>query len=83
MRNSGIMFGTKDQANGRVFLSIGPMFSSIVQIEIHLPGVGMSELSEFQFDDNEASEFSMEEEQIDSIPFGAYPFQFSRGQANG
>jgi hypothetical protein len=30
------MLGTKDQADRRVFVCVGPMLSGIVEIEVHL-----------------------------------------------
>jgi hypothetical protein len=45
------------------------MLSGIVEVKIHLPGVGVSELPNFYFDEYEASQPSMEEEEIHAIPF--------------
>ena len=48
------------------------MLAHVIQIKVHLPSVGVSELSKFQVNDDEAAEFAMEEQQIDSIPFVAH-----------
>ena len=47
------------------------MFASVVEIEVHLAGVGVGELAALEIDDDKATEFAMKEEQIDAIPFVA------------
>ena|ERR1035438_3016 len=47
------------------------MLASIVQIEIHLSGVGVGKLADLQVDDNQAAQSPMEEKQVDAIPFCA------------
>ena len=34
--DSGVVFGTEDQADRRVFVRICPMLAGVVQVEIHL-----------------------------------------------
>lgn len=41
------------------------MLTSIVQIEMHLAGIGIAELSDLQIDDEERAKPPMEENEID------------------
>jgi hypothetical protein len=47
------------------------VLACIVQIEIHLAGIAVCELSEI--DHHQASQTVMAKQQVDSIPFGADP----------
>ena len=47
------------------------MLACVIQVHVHLAGVGMRELSALEIDHNEAAELAMEKEQIDPIPFVA------------
>jgi len=48
------------------------MLAGVVQVGIHLSCVGASEFAKFQFDNDQASKPSMEEEHIDPIPLCAH-----------
>jgi hypothetical protein len=48
------------------------MFTRVVEIQFHLAGIGMSEFSEFQVHNDEATKPTVEENQINPIPFGSY-----------
>ena len=48
------------------------MLAGVVQVEIHLSCIGVSEFTKFQLDNDQASKPSMEEEQIDPIPLCAH-----------
>ena len=50
-------------------MRVRPLLAGIVQIQIHLTGVGVRELAELQIYYNETLKPAMEEDQIDSIPF--------------
>src|SRR5580692_6991959 len=41
-----------------------PMFTRVVEIQVHLAGIGMREFAEFQVHNDEASKQAMEENQI-------------------
>ena len=45
------------------------MLSGVIEVEVHLPGIGMSEFAELQVDHHQTPQLAMEEEQIDAIPF--------------
>ena len=45
------------------------MLPRIVEIEVHLSRVGMSESADLQVDDHKTSQKSVKEQEIDSIPF--------------
>jgi hypothetical protein len=66
--DSGVVFGTEDQADRRVFVRICPMLAGVVQEEIHLSCIGVSEFAKFQLDNDQAAKLSMKEDQIDPIP---------------
>ena len=50
---------------------VGPVFAGVVEVEVHLAGVGVGELAELQVDDDQAAELAVEEEEVDAIPFVA------------
>jgi hypothetical protein len=52
------------------------MLAGVVQVEIHLSRIGVSKFTKFQLDNDQASKPSMEEEQIDPIPFCAHSQPF-------
>jgi hypothetical protein len=47
------------------------MFTRVVQIEMHLPCIGMGKLADFQIHDDETAQTAVKEYQIDSIPLAA------------
>ena len=47
------------------------MLARVVQIQVHLAGIGVREFTEFQIHDDEARRPAVEENQIDPIPFGS------------
>ena len=40
-----ILFGAQDKADGRVLASKRPVLARVVQVQVHLPGVGVGELA--------------------------------------
>jgi hypothetical protein len=67
-----VLFGTENEADRRILIRQGPMFASIVQVEIHLSGIGVRELADLQIDNNETAQTPIEEQQVDAVPFRAY-----------
>ena len=49
------------------------MLACVVEVEVHLPRIGMRELAELEVDDDEAAESPVEEEQVDPIPLVSDP----------
>ena len=45
------------------------MLTRVVQIQVHLAGIGVCEFAELQIHDDEAFEPAVEEDQINPIPF--------------
>ena len=45
------------------------MLAGIIQIKVHLAGIGVREFSGFEIDEHEALQPPMKEHQIDTIPF--------------
>ena len=62
MSHSIILLGTKDEANRRIFIRVGPMLACIIQIQIHLSGIRMRKFANFQIDDDKAAQSPMKEE---------------------
>jgi len=50
---------------------VDPAFPCIVQVEVHLSGVGMGELADLQVDDHQTSQATMEKDEVHPIPFVA------------
>ena len=61
-------FGAQDQADRRILAGLHPVLARVVQIEVHLSGVGVAELADLEVDDDEALQTPMEEQQVDAEP---------------
>ena len=68
-----VFLGAENEADGRIFLRARPMFARIIEIHVHLAGIGVGEPAALEIDDDEAAELAMKEQQIDAIPFVADP----------
>ncbi len=66
-----ILFGTQDQTDWGILIVVRPVLGNVVQIHVHLAGIGVRELIQFQVDYDQASQTPMEKQQIDSIPLVA------------
>lgn len=71
MGNGVIPLRAKNHPHRRILPLMNPMLFSVVEIDVHLPGVGMSEAAQFQVDHDEAAELAVEKEQVDTIPLVA------------
>src|SRR5690606_20797481 len=66
----GFIFpGAENQSDRWVFTFMDPMFPRIVEVEVHLARVRMSELADLQVNDHQTTQPSMEEEKVHAIPF--------------
>src|ERR1017187_3694967 len=76
MSDSRVSFRAQYQSHRRVLVRMGPMLARVVQIQVHLTGIGVCELTEFQIHDYESPKAAVEENQINPVPFGsdAQPF---------
>ena len=54
--DSVILGGAEDQPDGRILVGQGPMLARIVEVEVHLSGIGMRERAELQLDHHEATQ---------------------------
>jgi hypothetical protein len=52
------------------------VFPRIVEVEVHLTGVGMGELPPLEIDQHQAPQRPVKQDQIDAIPFGSDPNAF-------
>ena len=50
---------------------MGPVLAGVVQIQVHLARVRVCEFTEFQIHNNESPKPAVEENQINTIPFGS------------
>src|SRR2546423_1615941 len=73
MSDGSVVLRAENQPNGGVLVWVRPMFAGIVQIKVHLPGIGVSEFSKLQLYDDKSFESPMKEKQIDPIPFRSDP----------
>ena len=76
MSDSRVSFRAQYQPHRRVLVRMGPVLARVVQIQVHLAGIGVCELTEFQVHDHQGPKAAMEKNQVDPIPFGsdAQPF---------
>jgi hypothetical protein len=44
------------------------MFAGVVEIKVHLPGIGIAELAHLEVDDDQTPQASVKEEEIDTKP---------------
>ena len=51
--------------------SSSPVLAGVVEVEVHLAGVGVRELAELEVDDDQAAQAPVEEEQVDPVPLVA------------
>ena len=70
-RDGFVSLTAKDQADWRIFTGMRPMFARVVEVHVHLAGVGVRELAALEIDDDETTELAVKEQQIDAIPFVA------------
>src|SRR5262245_47959780 len=71
MNHSIVFRTTEDQADRFVLSRLHHVFSGIVQIEIHLPGVGMSKFPDLKINHNKALQPSVEKQEVHMVPFVA------------
>ena len=58
----------KNQADGRVFAVLHPMLASVVQVEVHLACVRVSESAHLEVNDDQTSQTAMEENEVNTEP---------------
>ena len=73
MRDRMIFLRTQDQTDRRIFAVICPVFTGIIEIQMHLPRVSVSKLAEFEIDDDKTAQLSMEEQEVHPVPLTADP----------
>jgi len=71
--DGGVFLRAEEEADRRVLIGIGPVLARVVQIHVHLPGVGVGEFAHLEVDDDEAAQAAVEEEQVHAIPLVADP----------
>ena len=57
-----------DEADGRAFIGVLPVLAGVVEVEVHLAGVGVGEGAELEINDDEAAQAAVEEEEVHAIP---------------
>ena len=76
MHDGIILDAAQDQSDRFAFAGLHHVFSRIVQVEVHLTGVGMGEFSDLEVNDDKTFEPAVEEQQVDAVPLitDANPF---------
>jgi hypothetical protein len=59
---AGPLPGAQDQPNRRVFAGLHPVLTGIVQVHVHLPGIGVAELANLEVDDQQALQAAVKEQ---------------------
>lgn len=62
------LFGAQNKSDWRVLAGLHPVLAGIVQVEVHLPSVGVTEFTNLQIRDYEPSQTAMEENEVDAKP---------------
>ena len=63
-----VFLRTQNQPDRRILAVLHPVLSSVVQIQVHLTGVGVGELAELQVDDHQTTQAPVEKQQINAVP---------------
>lgn len=63
-----VLFRAEDESDRRVFASARPVFAGVVQVKVHLAGVGVSERLDFEVNHQQAAQPAVEEEEVHAIP---------------
>ncbi len=66
--DGGVFVGAENEADGWIFAGFHPMFAGVVEVKVHLAGIGVGEGTDFEIDDDQAIELAMKEEEIDAEP---------------
>jgi len=59
--------GAEDEADGWVLPGARPVLARVVQVQVHLAGIGVRELPELEVDDDKATQQAMKEDEIDPV----------------
>jgi hypothetical protein len=62
-------FAGQDDADRWILALVGPVLAGVVDVQVHLAGVGVGELAELEVDDDQAAELAVEK--IEPIPLVA------------
>lgn len=73
MRLGRALLRTQDEANGRILAGLDPVLARVIQVEVHLAGIGVAEAAHLQVDDHQTSEAPAEEHQIDPEQVSSSP----------
>jgi len=69
MRDRFIPFGAEDESHRGVLSGVCPMLPGIIEIQVHLAGIGLREFPGFEINENEAPQSAVKKHQADAIPF--------------
>jgi hypothetical protein len=68
----GVVFlGAEDEADGGGFAGARPVFAGVVQIEVHLAGVGVGEWFGLEVNHQQAAQGAVKEQEVHAIPLAA------------
>ena len=63
-----VLFSAQDESHRRVLARQHPVLTRIIKVQVHLSGIRVRKFAELEVDDDEASQSSVEEQQIYTIP---------------
>jgi len=70
--HSVILGGAEDETDSGVFVRPRPVLARVLDVQVHLPRVGVCEAPELEIDEHEAAQPSMEEHEIHAVPLVAH-----------
>lgn len=68
MRQCCAVARAQDQTDGRVLAWQSPVLSGVVQVHMHLAGIGMREAADLHVDDHQAAQAPVEQQQVNAEP---------------
>ena len=71
MHHRVVLPAAQDQADRLVLARHGHLFAGVVEVQVHLPRVGVAELAELQVEDDQAAEPAVEQDEVHAVPLVA------------
>ncbi len=68
MRLRVALFSTENQSYRGILSCLHPMLSGVVQVEVHLPCIGVAESTDLEINHDQATKTAMKEKQVDPEP---------------
>ncbi len=62
MRDSFVLLCAKNHTHRRILSLMSPLLFSVVEIQVHLPYVGVSEAAQFEINNDQATQLAVKKE---------------------